>query len=109
MTSPRPVDGRERKYGYQGSLSDGRLGSQMVGDSLKIQIPSLTLTLTLTLKGKLKLPRICIEDQTTIRCISTRARLGRTSDPEFQCLVDSRWRAKLQVRNISSCEPVKMD
>ncbi len=26
MRSPRPVDGRARNYGYQGSLSDGRLG-----------------------------------------------------------------------------------
>ncbi len=48
MTSPRPVDGRESNYGYQGSFSDGRLEYQM--RIFWVQISSLTLTLTL--KGK---------------------------------------------------------
>ncbi len=29
MRSPRPVEGRARNYGYQGSLSDGCLSHQM--------------------------------------------------------------------------------
>ncbi len=33
--SPRPVEGRARNYGYERSLSNGRLGAQM-GGSLEI-------------------------------------------------------------------------
>ncbi len=29
LNSPRPAEGRARNYGYQGSLSDGRLGYQV--------------------------------------------------------------------------------
>ncbi len=31
MRSPRPVEGRARGYGYQGPLSDSRLGSRTGG------------------------------------------------------------------------------
>ncbi len=31
MRNPRPVEGRARNYGYQGSLSDSHLGSQLGG------------------------------------------------------------------------------
>ncbi len=31
MRNPRPVEGRAKNYGYQGSLSDGRLGPQIGG------------------------------------------------------------------------------
>ncbi len=53
MRSPRPVEGRASKYGYQGSSSDGRLGYQMedlgLGPNPNSNPNPITLTLTLTL------------------------------------------------------------
>ncbi len=40
MRSPRPVEGRARYCGYQGSSSDGRLGPKM-GGSLEMSIAQL--------------------------------------------------------------------